>query len=123
LRAVRRGGRTIALAAGVAAALCAFPAAAATTRSCKSSDLRFAYRAGQPKYFGVFHLRERGTTCGVARTLARDAGRKILPTGKVPARVDGFRLTQFQPPQAQTFGVRGRKGSAVVTFWYVVPNG
>jgi hypothetical protein len=116
--------RWIVLVAAVSAvAVAGHPAGAATTRACKSSDLRFSYMRGQPKYFGVFHLRERGTTCGVARKLARDAGRKILPSGKVPARVDGFRLTEFRAPQAQTFGVRGRKGSAVVTFWYVVPNG
>jgi len=107
------------------------PAAAANakTRTCKSSDLRYAFMPGQPKFFGVHKLRVTGGGCATARRVAKrwmkrfEAGIKQPGPLRLPKHVRGFTFKQVPVKASQTFGLRGTRGGTVIRFNYVVPNG
>jgi hypothetical protein len=107
------------LLAGVAFAA---PAQAATTQ-CKSADLRYPFQKGGPKTFGVFHLRITGGSCSTAHSVAKAWKKKFEVKYEVPTRVNGWQFESLEPNAAQTFRLRGRKGSVRINFDYVVPNG
>ena len=106
----------------LAAAVFASPAHAATT-SCKSADLRYPFQPGGPKTFGVFHLRATGTSCSTAHAVAAAWKKKFEVKYKLPKSVDGFTFTELPANAAQTYRLRGVKGSVRINFNYVVPNG
>src|SRR3954452_9511548 len=107
-------------------ALALLPGAA--THSCKSSDLRFPFQPGGPKTFGIFRLKATNASCATAHKVAKawkqrfeanlDQGRDTLPK-----KVAGFTFTQVPVHEAQTFGLKGRRGASTVRFEYVIPNG
>ncbi len=111
-------------------AVLAPPAAQAqSTRSCASADLRYPFRPGGPKTFGVFTLQVTGGTCAtahrVARAWMREFERRIRRPGRLrlPRSVAGFRFTTLSPDEAQSYRERGRRGATVIRFRYRVPNG
>jgi hypothetical protein len=117
-----------ALLATVAALLPAAAANAATTRTCRSSDLRYAFMPGRPKFFGVHRLRITSGRCATAHRVAKTWKNRFeanLKRGseKLPRHVRGFRFKQVPVNAAQTFGLRGTRGRTVMRFNYVVPNG
>jgi hypothetical protein len=112
----------------LAAAALLVPAAAAEAEGCRSSDLRYPFRAGGPDDFGVFKLRIAGGECATARDVARTWMRRFereIDNGRVklPRRVKGFRFRQLQPNEAQTYRLRGRRDTTTIRFSYRVPNG
>jgi len=112
----------------LAAALPAQAAHARPTLVCKSADLRYPFRAGGPKTFGVFKLRITGGACPTAHRVAKEWMREFeagLRAGRVKVRrtVQGFRFTTLPANAAQTYRLRGRKGTTSIRFDYVVPNG
>ncbi|MBJ7332463.1 MAG: hypothetical protein JHC95_21385 [Solirubrobacteraceae bacterium] len=101
---------------------------AASTTTCKSTDMRYPFEPGGPKTFGVHKLRVTGGTCEKARTVARawmEEFEANLKKGRVklPRSVLGFTFTTLKPTEAQTYNERGRKGGTTIRFSYVVPNG
>lgn len=102
--------------------------ASTTVRKCNSRALRYPFRAGGPKTFGVFKLRIAGGECASAHRVAKDwmsrfeasfrAGRLRLPRS-----VDDFSFTNVPVHAAQTFSERGRMRQVTIWFDYVVPNG
>ena len=112
--------RRIALLA-LTAAVFLIPAGTADAKGCKSKDLRYSFAPGLPLNFGPFNLREHGTTCSRARSVARRLKRS-LQLDKQPKHVLGYKIT-YTVPAAQTFGVKARKGHALITFRDVVANG
>jgi hypothetical protein len=98
------------------------------TLRCKSADLRYPFREGGPKTFGVFKLRITGGGCTTAHRVAKawmdefeaniDAGRLELPR-----MVRGFAFTTLPPDAAQTYRERGRRRATTIRFDYRVPNG
>jgi hypothetical protein len=114
-----------------AALIAALPPAAADARQsvrCKSADLRYPFEEGGPKTFGVFKLRIAGGRCTTARRVARAWMREFeanIEDGRVelPEEVRGFTFTELPPNAAQTYRLRGRRGSKTIRFEYVVPNG
>ena len=116
--------------AAIAFALALVPAApaAAATRTCKSADLRYPFQPGGPKTFGVFHLRVTRGTCATAHRIAKAWMTEFedrLSEGRVqlPRRISGFTFTELPPTAAQTYRLRGVKGTTRINFDYVVPNG
>jgi hypothetical protein len=112
------------------AVVAVLPAAAADAKTvtCKSSDLRYAFMPGQPKFFGVHKLRVSGGRCPAARRVAKAWMKRFeanLKRGsdRLPRHVRGFTFKQVPVRAAQTFGLRGTRGQTVVRFNYVVPNG
>ena len=109
--------------------LAAAPAADAKTRSCSSADLRYPFEPGGKKTFGVFKLKATGATCMVAHHAAHawmaefEASLRGDGPLEMPRTAGGFRWKELRPNAAQTYRLRGTKGSKVVTFDYVVPNG
>jgi hypothetical protein len=125
---VSRPALALTLAAAFAAGLPAAVAQAAPTRSCASSDLRYRFRPGLPKDFGVFRLRIEGGRCATAHRVAAawmDRFEANLRDGRVklPRQVAGFRFRTLPPHAAQTYTERGRRGATTVRFDYRVPNG
>jgi hypothetical protein len=123
-------GPCAAVVAVAIAAMLLSPAAAgaATTLRCKSADLRYAFRPGGPKTFGVFRLRITGGTCRTAHRVAKDWMAKFearirAGNAKPPRLVDGFAFTTLPPTAAQTFSERGRRRTTTIRFDYRVPNG
>jgi len=115
-----------ALFVAVLALLPAAPAAAAT--SCRSADLRYPFRPGGPKTFGVFKLRATNGTCRQAHRVARTWMAEfelelLLGRVKLPRKVAGFRFRQLPPNAAQTYRLRGRKAARTIRFDYRVPSG
>ncbi|HEY7077550.1 MAG TPA: hypothetical protein VH418_19365 [Solirubrobacteraceae bacterium] len=118
-------------AAVLLATLAALPAAAAsarTTRTCTSSDLRYAFMPGQPKFFGVHKLRVTGGRCATAHRVAKRWMTRFeanLKRGSdaLPRHVRGFTFKQVPVKASQTFGLRGTRGQTIIRFNYVVPNG
>src|SRR4051794_24545506 len=111
----------------LAAAAILVPSAAAAT-GCKSTDLRYPYRAGGPKDFGVFRLKITGGSCATARRIAKawkNDFEAALKAGKVrlPKHEGGFAFKTLPANAAQTYRERGTKGSTVIRFDYRVPNG
>lgn len=114
--------------AAVALIVLAGTASAASARSCRSADLRYPFKEGGPKTFGVFKLKITEGDCAVARTVAKrwmtrfernlDAGRVRLPK-----RVADYTFTQLKPNAAQTYRLRGIRAATTIRFNYVVPNG
>jgi hypothetical protein len=100
----------------------AVPAQAATT-SCSSKDLRYPFRPGGAKTFGVFHLRVANGSCSTAHKAARAWKVKFEKHYNVPKSAGGFAWTELAPNAAQTYRLRGVKGKTRVNFDYVVPNG
>lgn len=101
---------------------------AATTRTCKSADMRYPFEPGGPKTFGVFKLRVTGGTCTTARRVAKawmTEFEENLRKGRVklPRSVLGFAFTTLPATEAQTYNERGHKGDTTIRFSYVVPNG
>lgn len=112
----------------VAAASVPAPAPAAETRVCTSADLRYPFRPGGPKTFGVFKLQVTGGSCATAHAVAKrwmDRFEASLREGRVrlPRRVRGFRFRSLPPTEAQTYRLRGRRGETTIRFDYRVPNG
>ncbi|MBE2315612.1 hypothetical protein DVA67_006470 [Solirubrobacter sp. CPCC 204708] len=110
--------------------LAAAPAAAeAKPRSCSSADLRYAFEPGGPKTFGVFKLKATGASCLAAHHAAHawmaefEASLRGDGDLVMPRTAGGYRWRELRPNAAQTYRLRGTKGSRVVTFDYVVPNG
>jgi hypothetical protein len=101
---------------------------AATTRSCRSADLRYPFEPGGPKTFGVFKLRVTGATCATAHRVAKEwmndfEGDILRGHVRLPRSVEGFAFTTLPPDAAQTYRERGRRRSTTITFDYRVPNG
>src|SRR3954469_5589882 len=119
----------LAIAAVGAVTLLPVAHADAATVRCKSADLRYPFQAGGPKTFGVFHLRVTHGSCGTAHRAAKawmkkfEAGLKNSGKVKLPKHVAGFTFTSLPPKQAQTYRLRGVKGTTRINFDYVVPNG
>jgi hypothetical protein len=107
----------------------AAPAAEAKTRSCASADLRYPFQPGGPKTFGVFKLKATGATCLAAHHAAHawmaefEASLRGDGPLELPRTAGGFRWKELPPNAAQTYRLRGTRGSKRVTFDYVVPNG
>ena len=124
-----RSHRAAAVLLATVASLAAAPSAGAqTTERCKSADLRYPFRPGGPKTFGVFKLRVTGGTCRTAHRVAMSwmdhfEGNLLRGHVRLPRLVEGFRFTSLPPTAAQTYNMRGRKGSTTIRFDYVVPNG
>jgi hypothetical protein len=107
-------------------ALALLPGAA--THDCKSSDLRFAFQPGAPKFFGVFRLKATNASCATAHKVAKDWKKRFQANQNhgndtLPKKVDGFTFTTFETHAAQTVGMKGRRGAATLQFRYVIPNG
>jgi hypothetical protein len=112
----------------IAALLPVAAADAATTRSCRSADLRYPFEPGGPKTFGVFKLRVAGGTCATAHRVAKQwmndfEGDLLRGHVRLPRSVEGFAFTTLPPDAAQTYRERGRRRSTTITFDYRVPNG
>jgi hypothetical protein len=111
------------------AVLALLPAAhAAAATSCKSADLRYPFRPGGPKTFGVFKLQVTNGTCRRAHRVARTWMAEfelelLLGRVRLPRKVAGFRFTQLPPNAAQTYRLRGRNATTTIRFDYRVPNG
>jgi hypothetical protein len=99
---------------------------------CKSSDLRYRFKPGLPKDFGVFRLTITRGKCSTARSVARTWKRRFetaLTSGavKLPKHVNGFTFRTLKATAAQTYREQGRKGpkrrKTTIRFDYVVPNG
>src|SRR4051795_11714447 len=112
---MRRTALLLSAAVLLAAPAALLPAAAANakTRTCKSSDLRYAFMPGQPKFFGVHKLRVTGGRCATARRVANrwmkrfEAGIKQPGPLRLPKHVRGFTFKQVPVRASQTFGLRG----------------
>jgi hypothetical protein len=121
--------RHVLCAGAVVAALAPATAAdAAPAKPCKSADLRYPFRPGGPKTFGVFKLRIDGGTCAAAHRVAKEwmntfEGDLLRGHLKLPRKVLGFAFTTLAPTAAQSFNERGRKGTTTIRFDYRVPNG
>ena len=121
--------RLLPVLAALALLTAAAPAAEAKTRSCASGDLRYPFEPGGKKTFGVFKLKATGTTCMAAHHAAHawmaefEASLRGEGPLKMPRTAGGFKWKELQPNAAQTYRLRGTKGSKLVTFDYVVPNG
>ena len=115
--------------AAVALLAAASPAAEAKPRSCASADLRYPFEPGGKKTFGVFKLKATGTSCVTAHHAAHawmakfEASLRGEGELELPRTAGGFKWKELRPNAAQTYRLRGTKGSKVVTFDYVVPNG
>src|SRR3954462_6414419 len=128
---MRRTPLVLSAAVLLAALVALLPAAVANakTRTCNSSDLRYAFMPGQPKFFGVHKLRVTGGRCAGAHRVAKawmkrfEANIKRPGPLKLPRHVRGFTFKQVPVKAAQTFGLRGTRGRTVIRFNYVVPNG
>ena len=95
---------------------------------CKSADLRYPFRPGGPKTFGVFRLRITGGRCSSAHRVAKDwmdefEGNIRRGRVRLPRDVDGFAFTTLPPNAAQTYRERGRRRATTIRFDYRVPNG
>jgi hypothetical protein len=122
---MRRHGVLVVVAVGL---LAAGTADARPTRTCKSADLRYPFTAGGPNTFGVFKLMVTGGKCRTAHRAAKAWQTKFegnLKAGseKLPTSAAGFTFTQLPVHEAQTYRLRGRRGTTSVRFDYVVPNG
>ena len=113
--------RTLLPALALALVLAA-PAQAAPT-TCSSKDLRYPFQPGGPKTFGVFHLRVSNGGCTTAHQAAKAWKVKFEKHYNVPKSAGGFAWTELPANAAQTYRLRGVKGSTRVNFDYVVPNG
>jgi hypothetical protein len=103
-------------------------AGAASALNCNSADLRYPFRPGGPKTFGVFDLRITDGTCRKAHRVAKAWMAKfelnlLLGDDKLPRKAAGFTFTSLPPNAPQTFRLRGRDGTTTIRFDYVVPNG
>jgi hypothetical protein len=124
---MRRAALSLAIAWAVALA----PTGAADakpTRSCSSTDLRYPFRPGGPKTFGVFKLRITGGTCRTAHRVAQAWMKRFeanIKAGhvKLPRSVEGFTFVTLRATEAQTYRERGRRRSTTIRFDYRVPNG
>ena len=114
--------------ASLLALLIAGSASAAATHTCRSADLRYPFMPGGPNTFGVFKLMVTGGTCRTAHRAAKAWQTKFeanLKAGseKLPTSAGGFDFTQLPAREAQTYRLRGRRGTTSIRFDYVVPNG
>jgi hypothetical protein len=125
--------RRVIYAAAVALAAAAAPPPAAVADAgpalrCKSADLRYPFRSGGPKTFGVFKLRIAGGRCATARRVAKawmDEFEANIRDGRLelPRSVEGFAFTTLPANAAQTYRERGRRRATTIRFDYRVPNG
>jgi hypothetical protein len=128
---MRRPLTAAAIAVACAAAAALLPAAradAATTRHCRSADLRYPFTEGGPKTFGVFRLRITNGRCRRAHRVAKDWMTEFeanIAAGhvKLPHMIDGFHFTTLPATEAQTYRERGRRGATTLWFDYRIPNG
>jgi hypothetical protein len=118
-------------AAALAVATVALTSPAADARAtlrCKSSDLRYPYEPGGPKYFGVHRLQITGGRCSTAHRIAKLWMKRFeaeIRKGRVrlPREVDGYTFKTLKPHAAQTYTERGKSRTTTIRFDYVVPNG
>jgi hypothetical protein len=101
---------------------------ASKTLRCRSADLRYPYRPGGPRTFGVFKLQVTGGRCTRAHRVAKEWMRRFeadIRKGRVrlPRAVDGFAFKTLKPHAAQTYTERGKRRTTTIRFDYVVPNG
>lgn len=120
--------RRLAVAAALAAAgtvLVTAPAAPAARKVCSSQDLRYPFRAGGPKTFGVFALTISGGSCATARRVAKAFKTTYEASGKAdpPTRVAGYTFRTLPAKAAQEYREQGTRGGVTVRFSYRVPNG
>ena len=128
---MRRPLRPTAIAVACAAAAALLPAAtaeAATTRHCRSADLRYPFTEGGPNTFGVFRLRITNGRCRLAHRVAKAWMTEFeanIAAGhvKLPHLVDGFHFTTLPANEAQSYRERGRRRDKTIRFKYRVPNG
>jgi hypothetical protein len=97
-------------------------------RSCNSSDLRYSFMPGQPKFFGVFNLTITGGTCATAHHVAKDWQKQFEANVKAghdkkPRLMDGYAFKTLDAHEAQAFIEQGTKGRTTIRFKYRVPNG
>jgi hypothetical protein len=123
-----RSRHVLCAAAVVAAMAPAAAAEAAPAKPCKSADLRYPFRPGGPKTFGVFKLRITTGTCATAHRVAKEwmntfEGDLLRGHLRLPRKVLGFEFKTLAPTEAQSFNERGRKGKTTIRFEYRVPNG
>jgi hypothetical protein len=117
------------LAPVVALVLLPVAPAAAKSRTCASSDLRYPFQAGGPKDFGVFRLKITGASCPTAHAVAKAwmtrFEKNLRGPGKLhlPRHVKGYTFKTLPPNAAQTYRLRGTNGAKTLRFDYVVPNG
>src|SRR3954452_23810305 len=97
--------------------------AAAAPTTCPSADLRYPFQPGGPKTFGIFHLRVTNGSCPTAHDAAKAWKVKFEKHYNLPKHAGGFTFTELPANAAQTYRLRGVKGSTRVNFDYVVPNG
>jgi hypothetical protein len=120
--------RLLVIAALVLMVLVPAAKAAPTTLRCKSADLRYPFRPGGPKDFGVFRLRVTGGSCSAAHRVAKHWKKRFelaFRAGhvKLPRSVDGFTFKTLPAHAAQTYSEQGRRGDTTIRFDYRVPNG
>jgi hypothetical protein len=120
--------RPLALLLVLAALVPAAAADAKPARSCSSTDLRYPFRPGGPKTFGVFKLRITGGTCRTAHRVAKTWMKRFeanIKAGHVrlPRSVEGFTFATLRATEAQTYRERGRRRATTIRFDYRVPNG
>jgi hypothetical protein len=125
--------QSIRVAAILLAAVTLWPSSASAraahpTVTCRSSDLRYPFRKGGPRTFGVFRLRITHGSCTTAHRVARSWMKTFeanLRAGRVrlPHSVGGFGFTTLPATAAQEYRERGRNGRATILFRYRVPNG
>src|SRR4051794_14562962 len=116
--------RTRLLPAALAVAAILAPAATADarpTRVCSSADLRYPFMPGGPKTFGVFKLQITGGRCPTAHRVAKawmTGFEAELQAGRVRVErtVRGFRFRTLPANAAQTYRLRGRKGTTSIRF-------
>src|SRR3954452_10459132 len=113
----------------ICAALVAVPSASAAVGAkplrCASADLRYPFRPGMPRDFGVWRLKVTAGTCATAHRVAATWQRRFehSPPARLPRSVRGFRFRALAPDAAQTYRLRGTRRRTTVRFGYVVPNG
>src|SRR3954470_10288651 len=101
----------LAIAAVGAVTLLPVAHADAATVRCTSADLRYPFQTGGPKTFGVFHLRIAGGSCSTAHAVAKAWKRKFEVKYDLPKAVNGYAFTELPATAAQTYRLRGVKGS------------
>lgn len=117
--------------AAVLISACLLPAtaaAAASPRTCRSSDLRYPFQPGGPRTFGVFELAVAHGSCATAHAVAKAWMARFETAFRaghltMPRSVDGFRFKTLPAHEAQAFRERGQMGATTVSFLYRIPNG
>jgi hypothetical protein len=94
-------------------------AAKPATRTCSAAGLRYVKKEdGTTFSVAVANLKAKVATCATARSLAGTVAKDLLDETKVPARIEGFKVTVKEPcagctPNTQ---VTAKAGEELVTF-------